>query len=283
MSSVDAFFQFSNVTFLYDSFRTAMEGVEWFAAAYFLCLVCFFVVGKSLLNDAFVYPFAFMALTIFNPFLIVPVAEVIGLTSRIRRLFWLLPINLVLAYVFVLFVSRPRKWPLRGLAALICAVFVISCGSFVNPHLQMPENIYKTTDTILEISALIEEDARKTGTDKAALYSSQQLLELRQYDPSIRSILRRTDLLDWNLENTDEETVERIIRSGHHLHRLALVSRYGLHIDQEAFMKSARQCNANYLISNTDMNLQEYLTSAGYELLDIIDHFEVYRIRPEEG
>ena len=146
-----------------------MEGVEWFAAAYFLCLVCFFVVGKSLLNDAFVYPFAFMALTIFNPFLIVPVAEVIGLTSRIRRLFWLLPINLVLAYVFVLFVSRPRKWPLRGLAALICAVFVISCGSFVNPHLQMPENIYKTTDTILEISALIEEDARRTGTDKAAL------------------------------------------------------------------------------------------------------------------
>ena len=278
---MDAIFQLSNITFLYDSFRSAIEGIEWFVAAYFICLVCFFVIGKSLLNNAFVYPFAFMAVTIFNPFLIVPLAEVIGLTTRIRRLFWLLPINLTLAYVFVLLISRPRKWLFRGAAAALCIGFILCCGTFVKPYLQMPENIYKTTDTILEISALIEKDSQETGTDKAALYSSQQLLELRQYDPSIRSILRRTDLLDWNLENPDDETVQRVIDSGHHLHRLALVSRYGLHIDQDVFMTSARQCNANYVISHTDMNLQEYLTSAGYELLDIIDDFEVYRILPE--
>ena len=280
---MDAILQFSNVMFLYESFRSAIEGVEWFVAAYFICLVCFFVIGKSMLNDAFVYPFAFMAVTIFNPFLIVPLAEVIGLTTRIRRLFWLLPVNLTLAYIFVVLISRPRKVLLRGVTALLCILFIVCCGSFVKPHLQTPENIYKTTDTILEISDLIEKDAQETGTDKAALYSSQQLLELRQYDPSIRSILRRTDLLDWNLESTNEETVQKVIDSGHHLHRLALVSRYGLHIDQNVFMARARQCNANYIISHEDMNLQGYLTSAGYELLDVIDNFEVYRILPEGG
>ena len=94
MSSI---FQFSNVTFLYEMFRTAFGGIEWFLIAYFVCLAGFFVIGKERLSLGFLYPFLFMLLTIFNPFFIVPLAAKIGLTTRIRRLFWLLPVNLVLA------------------------------------------------------------------------------------------------------------------------------------------------------------------------------------------
>lgn len=165
----------------------------------------------------------------------------------------------------------------RVIAAFCCIAFVVYFGSSMKPYLQEPENIYKTTNKIIEISRLINEDAQATGTDKAALYSSQQLLELRQYDPSIRSLLRREDLLDWNLEDTSEESVQKVIKSNHRLHILALVSRYGIQIDQEIFLKNARKCNANYIIAHYDTYLSDYLISAGYEQIGIVEDFEIYR------
>lgn len=289
-------FELTHIHFVFDMFRSAIGGIEWFVLAYIICVAFYFVVGREYLSAPFVYPLGFMLLTIFNPFLIVPVSEVIGLTTRFRRLFWLLPVNLLLAYTFTCICTiDPRKSYLsnppkntpsqilmnrvhRVIAAICCVAFIVHFGSSMKPYLQKPENIYKTTNKIIEISRLINEDAEATGTDKAALYSSQQLLELRQYDPSIRSLLRRTDLLDWELKDTSEESVQKIIKSGHRLRILGLVSKYGIQIDQEIFLKHARKCNANYIITHWDMNLSDYLISAGYEQIGIVEDFEVYRI-----
>lgn len=298
---MDKFFELSHIQFVFDMFRTAMGGIEWFLLAYLICIAVLFIIGRETLSTAFVYPPFFMLLTIFNPFLIVPLSEVIGLTTRFRRLFWLLPLNLVLAYAFTCicmveprfsYLTKPPKHTQqqirlnlihRTAAAILCILFIIYFGSSMKPYLQKPENIYKTTDKIIEISRMINEDADVTGTDKAALYSSQQLLELRQYDPSIRSLLRREDLLDWNLEDTSEESVQKVIKSNHRLHILALVSRYGIQIDQEIFLKNAKKCNAYYIIAHYDTELYDYLISAGYEQLGIVEDFEIYRIGLDEN
>ena len=221
-------------------FRTAFGGIEWFLIAYFVCLAGFFVIGKERLSLGFLYPFLFMLLTIFNPFFIVPLAAKIGLTTRIRRLFWLLPVNLVLAYAFTMLCTlRMKKWA-QLLLSIVFAVFVATVGSSVRPYLHMPQNIYKTSDEILEISSIIESDSAATGLEKRTLYSSQQLLELRQYDPSIRGILRRNDLLDWSIDPDDETQIADVIASNHHLHRLALVSRYVIQIDRQEFLTCAK-------------------------------------------
>lgn len=294
-------FELSHIHFVFEMFRTAIGGIEWFMLAYLLCVAVFFIIGRETLSAAFVYPPFFMMLTIFNPFLIVPLSEVIGLTTRFRRLFWLLPVNLLLAYTFTCictvaprfsYLSKPPKHTAgqirvnhlhRLLAAVLCILFVVCLGSSMKPYLQKPENIYKTTDKILEISRIIDEDAAATGTDKAALYSSQQLLELRQYDPSIRSLLRREDLLDWNLEDTSDEAVQNVIKTNHRLHILALVSRYGIQIDQELFLKNAKKCNAFYIIAHYDTYLYDYLISAGYEQIGTAEDFEIYRIGLNEN
>ncbi|MDY3251341.1 MAG: hypothetical protein SOX32_13475 [Candidatus Choladocola sp.] len=274
-------FQLSHIQFFFDNFRSAISGVEWFVAVYIVCILCFFIVGKQYLNTAFVYPLAFMAVTVFNPFLIVPLSEVIGLTTRIRRLFWLLPVNLVLAFSFTWLCTRPGRQLLKIGAAVCCIGFIVTAGTSVRPYLRMPQNIYKTSDIILEISGIIDEDSRATGTEKSALYSSQQLLELRQYDASIKSVLRRSDLLDWSLPDTSEETIQKAAQSGHIPHTMALVSRYGVQIDQDRFLEFARICHAYYVITNVDMNLSDYLSTAGYDLIGTAGDFEIYRILPE--
>lgn len=293
---MESLFQLSHIQFLFDMFRSAISGIEWFVLVYAICVACYFIIGREHLSPVFVYPVAFMLLTIFNPFLIVPLSEVIGLTTRIRRLFWLLPVNLLLAHAFTLLCTiEPRKSWLsnppkttqqqllsnrirRCIVGICCVIFIIYFGSSMKPYLQKPENIYKTTSKIMEISRLIEEDSRITGTDKAALYSSQQLLELRQYDPSIRSLLRRQDLLDWEIDPADTEAVQKVIKSTHRLHNLALVSRYGIQIPLKKFKKYAKKCNANYIIAHYDTYLYEYLISAGYEQIGIVEDFEIYRV-----
>ena len=143
----------------------------------------------------------------------------------------------------------------------------------------MPQNIYKTSNEILEISSIIESDSAATGLEKRTLYSSQQLLELRQYDPSIRGILRRNDLLDWSIDPDDETQIADVIASNHHLHRLALVSRYGIQIDRQEFLTSTKKCTVNYIISHSDMGLADYYEAAGYEKLGQAGDFEIFRIR----
>lgn len=149
MSSI---FQFSNVTFLYEMFRTAFGGIEWFLIAYFVCLAGFFVIGKERLSLGFLYPFLFMLLTIFNPFFSVPhrgkdrpdhpdSPPVLAASGQSRA-------RLCLYHALY---SPHEKWA-QLLLSIVFAVFVATVGSSVRPYLHMPQNIYKTSDEILEIS-----------------------------------------------------------------------------------------------------------------------------------
>lgn len=278
MELFTSIFSLDNFTVLYDAFRTAIGGVEWFVLAYFICLACFFVIGKDYMNDGFVYPFLFMALTVFNPFLIVPLSGIIGLLPRIRRIFWLLPVNLTLAYVFTCAVCAPKKKSLRLLITACITGSVVLLGSSVVPHLHTPENIWKVSNTVVEISALIEEDAAENNLEKTALYSDVELLELRQYNPSIHSVLRRNDLLDWSIDPTDKEAVKKVIKSKHVLHTLALVSRYGVEINTKRFLKYMKRVKAPYVITEPARNLHDYLTLAGLEQIGTIDGYRIYRL-----
>ncbi len=296
MNDLENLFQFSHIQFLFEMFRTAVGGIEWFVLGYALCIAFFFIIGRMRLNLAFVYPLVFMALTIFNPFLIVPLSDVIGLTERIRRLFWLLPVNLVLAYAFTCLCTVPaRKSYLtdppaptkrqrllnsshRLLAAALCIAFIVLFGTSTKPYLQMPKNIYKTSNEILEISRLIEEDSTRTSTSKKALFSSQQLLELRQYDPSIEGFLRRSDLLEFSIDPDSQEQINEVIRSAHQPHILALVSRYGIRIDPEVFLASIERCHITYIIQEQEYGLGDYFAENGFELIGTAGIYEIYRI-----
>ncbi|MCD7736480.1 MAG: hypothetical protein LUI07_05905 [Lachnospiraceae bacterium] len=290
------FFQISDIVFLFDAFRSAIDGIEWFVLAYFACIVCFFVIGHKFLNAAFVYPFAFMAVTVFNPFLIVPVAELISLTSRIRRIFWLMPVNLVLAYVFASVCTiAPRKSYLtsppapttrqkrsnyvRRLAAAACiVVFIILAGAPVIPHLHRLQNIYKVDNTLIAISDFLEEDSAENGLEKVALYSDTALLELREYDPSIESALRRSDMLTYSPNLEDEEAVQEAISSASSLQILSLVSRFQVEADTDIFKKAAKKYSVSYIIMQCDAGMGDYYTKAGYSLATSIGAFDIYRM-----
>lgn len=278
MDILSSVFQLSNCTELFEAFRSAIGGVEWFVLAYVICLLCFFVIGKDYLDTGFVYPFVFMLLTIFNPFLIIPLSKMIGLLPRIRRLFWLLPVNLVLAFALTWAVFALKKKRLRALLCVAAAVGIICCGSFAIPKMHKLENPYKTSNMVIEISRIIEEDAEENGLWKSVLHSDVELLELRQYDPSIHSVLRRSDMLDWSIDPEDEEAVKQVVKSKHVIRNLALVSRYGIEIKQSRFLKYIKRARAPYVITEPGRDLDTYLTEAGFEEIGNVNGRRIYRL-----
>lgn len=278
--------QHSHIQFFLEMFSSAIDGIEWFVIAYVLCIIVFFVIGSRFLRLSFGFPLVFMMVTIFNPFLIVPVAHAIGLTSRFRRLFWLLPVNLVLAYVFTRLCTLPegkkqkkiffhKLW--RITAPVCCIAFTVLLGTSARPYMHTPQNIYKTSNEVRSISAIIAEDAKAAGIKKTALYADLSLMELRQYDPTISNILRRKDLLNWELENTDDETIESVIRSSHRRHILALTARYGIPIDPKVFRSNMRHFKINYIITPDGMNFHDYFQQTGYEQIGTAGIYEIYR------
>ena len=65
-------FELSHIHFVFEMFQTAMGGIEWFVLAYAICVAVYFIIGREYMSAAFVYPVGFLILTVFNPFLIVP-------------------------------------------------------------------------------------------------------------------------------------------------------------------------------------------------------------------
>lgn len=282
MQFLSSVFRLSNLTVFYEAFRTAFGGVEWFLLAYIICLIAFFIIGKDYMNCGFVYPFAFMLLTIFNPFLIIPLAEMIGLLPRLRRLFWLLPVNLTLAFVFTWAVFAPWKKHWRALAGVCISVWVIVCGSFAVPHMHMLENPYKTSNMIIEFSQMIEADSAEHDLWKSVLFSDVELLDLHQYNPSIHSVLRRNELLDWSVDPEDTQAVKRVRRGKHILRKLALVSRYGIELKPSYFLKYIRRTRVHYVITEPGRDLDAYLTGVGFEQIGNVNGYRLYRILDPE-
>lgn len=112
------------------------------------------------LKQYFLYPSIVILIFINNPLCIYYIVES-GLLSynRYVRLYWLLPVTFILAYLCVKLVTKAKNWR-RIVVALICAGIIIYTGSymFTNESYTKMTNLYKLPDDVIEICDFIEND-----------------------------------------------------------------------------------------------------------------------------
>lgn len=264
--------------FLNKSFDDAFSNIEIFFLAYVLALVIFWLQKKQSLKAAFAYPALFALFTIFNPYLMIPIADAVGLSSRIRRIFWLLPINLVLAFVMVWLIHLLSKRWKRAIAAIALAALAAVLGESQFLHMVPAENIYKITDESIQIADIIETDAQ-TDEPKSCLFADIQLLELRQYDPSILNAIRRQEMLRWTIDPSDQDAVQQTLEKKQSRRILTLLLYYGVQLEPDVLKKNIKRHKIQYVIPNKDKGLGEYFQHAGYEAVGETEHFEVFRVR----
>lgn len=264
--------------FLNKSFDDAFSNIGIFFLAYVLALAIFWFQKKQHLKSVFVYPALFAMFTIFNPYLMIPVADRIGLAPRIRRIFWLLPVNLVLAFVMVWLIHILSKRWKRAIAIITLAALIAALGENQFLHMVPAENIYKISNESIQIADIIEKDAQ-TDEPKSCLFADIQLLELRQYDASILNAIRRQEMLRWTIDPTDPDAVQQTLDKKNSRRILTLLLYYGIQLEPSVLKRNIKKHKIQYVIPNKNKGLGEYFKNAGYEAVGETEHFEVFRVK----
>ncbi len=266
-----------DLTLTYDALTQAFESLKVYFLIYCLCVVLIFLLGKSLDRERFVYPVIFLVLTLYNPILVSPIAETIGLLPRIRRIYWLLPVTLLIVYLIVRVVSEAGSAVFK--VAVILAALLIA-GSWNNyfENRKTPENIYKISDESILVSEKLHELSPQDG-DIMVVFSDDRLQEIRMYDASVRNILRRKDLLNWQPDVEDEEYVREVYASGKTNRIITLFVKYGCVPEDITILSDAlEKKDPDYLICDKDSMKMMTLEDMGARKVSETDSFAIYEI-----
>lgn len=192
----------------------------------------------------------------FNPIFANISIKVIG-SSVYWRVYWLLPIGFVLAYIFTeLIFKMPQKWK-KALASILILFVIIIGGKWVytEENFQAVNNYYKIPDTVLDVifrvSADDEEYKKLAGPEEFIIYT-------RQVDGTI--IL--SDGRSFTGNYGDDSIVTYIVNS-----------------DYANIYRKAEEIDCNYVIlSNSTKNPNDDLTNYGFtKFYENID-YTVYKL-----
>ena len=257
------------------AFSDAFDGLMLFIPVYGLLLLFFLFFGTKEEKRVFVYPVVFLCLTLYNPLLVAPIADKIGLAARIRRIYWLLPVVLLLAYGLVRVFDRLHSKVLKSFFLVLCFLFIAYAGQDMRTAFAPVENEYKISDEIIALDDMLNEDG---GTEtKRAAYADLRLLELRQYDPSVRNVITRNRLLYWNPDLSSVEAVEDCLTEANATEILTLVLRFDQLIDPEIFQGALAEKEVSYVIIEENADKAAYLEKCGMEILNRTESFLLYK------
>ncbi len=266
-----------DLDFINRSFDEAFEHIEFFFLAYVAALFVFWFQKKKDSRPVFVYPALFAFFTLCNPYFMLPLMDKINLAPRIRRIFWLLPVNLVLAFVIVTCIHRlSKRWQRLAAAFVFCAVIAFFGESQLS-HMAPAENIYKIKDETIAVAEILDGHAPK-GQPKSCAFADIQLLELRQYDPSIQNTIRRKDMADWpgSLDLSDPANVQKTLDEKNGRRILTMALYHGIPVEPAILGKYIQKFKIQYIILNNDKPLGTYFIESGCTEIGETEHYTVF-------
>lgn len=151
-----------------------------------------------------IYPYVLFALTVCNPLVIKVAGKIFGLSDRYYRFFWLIPIAPMVGFCYAAIAQKVNKcWICVLIWGMILGSVVVlgkPVYSSAAPPYVKKTNAYYTWNEVIDIDKLLHSEGKK---DPKVLYSGWLIYDLRQYDPSIISVLGRSDIEAYN--SLDEE------------------------------------------------------------------------------
>ena len=185
-----------------------------------LCMILLAVYHrKSILNRKVLLYVLILLAVIFCPFsAYVIMYDMIGVEVY-WRMFWLLPVSLVVAYVSAVFIDK-YFWT----AAVLIAVMVF-CGNnlYLQNRIVLPQNFYKVDSEVVEMVSLINDEA--ASREKKVCFPSDMYCYVRQVDASIkmpygRNVEKKSEMSDvqrrlykvMEAENIDYERLRKLLR-----------------------------------------------------------------------
>lgn len=185
--------------------------------------------GNKRLKQFLLYPSLVVLIFINNPLSIYYIVDKdLMAYNRYVRLYWLLPIAFVLAFLCVKALTKAKKWR-RIAVALICAGIIIYTGNymFTEDSYTKMTNLYKIPDEVIEVCDFVEEDikfSQEQIEDTRIVTPYSYSCYIHQYAGEIKTLYGRSDVsstyytIGWNmmqLMEAPELNVREICEGAH--------------------------------------------------------------------
>lgn len=234
-------------------------------------LLYFFKYGSKLMKQIFVWPFIILLLTVYNPLIMGPVLELTGWADRYSRFFWVLPVEILCAYVFATLIERQKNVSNKAVVACLVICIVLMCGDV--PIKKIPdENIYKMDNYIIEISELIGE--AKTTEQPILVCDRNVYYQIRQYDASLLMAINDLEMSYYGEKQADEIDPSEQYLSGYHAQAMFV---RGVEIDAELANLIFQALNVDFFVRNKNYYSDEYMQSLNLSYVGEVEGYEIYR------
>lgn len=222
-----------------------------------------------------------LGLTVYNPFLVRRLVPKLIEDTVYYRFFWVLPVTIAVAYYMTRLVfRRPGRWRKLAVAAVLLVLIgaTTSANDTVLGHLQLPSNLYKVPDEVVQACALIHEDFEGEEEPKA-VFTFDLEVYVRQYDASIRLSIDRETRLYYNGSQTvgNPESSKSYKRKK----RILDVINSAEEVPVKQFQRAMHQTRTRYLVIPAEYSCHDYLKEAGCEAFGEAGDYIVYRYDPE--
>ncbi len=184
------------------------------------------------------------------------------------RMFWLLPVTVMIAYMFTNALDYAKgRWQ-KTLAAALILLAVIQGGSPVynQENFKAASNYYKLNQDVLVVCEAVSKDAQANGIEKKGLIVPNQLAtEIRQYDASIRMPYGRNALRGEKISKTASRIYDAI---------------NGGSLDATALAYYAKKGGYQYFAYMTGEKTED-IFNAGYRFVENVGNYDIYRLEED--
>ncbi len=263
---------------------TFSTGIKLLLAGYLVLVVLILIFGTKKERTFFGAQLAVLILCPLNPVVAWQLVVHLDFATRYFRLFWMIPVALTYAYVFVKVWERLPKAAKAAAAAFAAVFFVWSCrqvtvwtaGVFTgyrpNTGMMAYTNVYKVEDDVIQAADAIEKDAGDRYATKRVLYDYNFYLEVRAYDGSFQCLMQQYKF-DPNREYSQEE-YEALFREKEwrNLLHYTFFNRNGskgvLDVTAEDLELVMDKCKVEYVIVPKDNTYYSTWLEAGEDICD---------------
>ena len=256
---------------------TTYLGKVYFFGIFIASIFLFSLYKKNKLRYFTLYTL-FLFCTIFNPFLVKLIFGYFDQDEVYYSFFWLLPINIIVSFLFVVFIDSISGYLKKFFLTLSLVCVILFLGTPVinfSSFLSLPDNLYKVPDETLEISEYIHQDA--TIESPRVAIAPDLLMTIRQYDASLTLTLERDRVLCWQGAPAFQDLQDDY---WFQLQKPIMDVIYGGDTsNSDAFSNAIVSTGTHYVVYSKTVDIQDFLSSLGARYVAETDNYIIFRVQ----
>lgn len=228
--------------------------------------------GDSLSKQIFVWPFVISLFTIFNPVIMEQLLRYVeGLESRFTRFFWILPVEILCAYLLACLIEKKQRMEERFGVIVMILCFFFLCGEKAT-QLELDDNIYKLDSSVIEVAEMIKQVSEEEQS--VVFYDEPLYYWIRQYDASLIAAVKDTEMNKYRW--IPKEDIDPKAQYKSETRALSMFVR-GVEIDPEIVNEAIESREVDFFVRNKNEYSNEYLQQLNIEYVDEVENYELYR------